>query len=158
MAPRPSLPTSSKKRKNGNDTAVDDVAASIQLLEGQLIAAVSAKSSLNALADLLDIARTTTDAQVLSKAIYALYRVFVVVITNNLLLNVSGNDEARTVREWIQEKLRGYVELLTGLLKDEESMLKVCAAELYTLLSHKTSGRHPRSKFCCLCKNTFRRL
>lgn len=158
MAPRPSLPTSSKKRKNGNDNVVDDIAASIQSLEEQLIAAISAKFSLNALADLLDIARTTTDAQLLSKAIYALYRVFVVIITNNLLLNVSGNDEARTVREWIQEKLRGYVGLLTGLLKDEESMLKVRETQICTLISHKLSRRHLPSKSCCLCKNIFRRL
>lgn len=127
MAPRSSLPTSSKKRKHADDgQTAPDTASSIKYLEDQLIAAVSSKSSLNPLADLLDIARNTSDPGVLSKAIYALYRVFVVIIINGLLLNVAGNDETKAVRAWLQEKLHGYVELLLGLLKDEESILKVC--------------------------------
>ena len=124
MAPRQSLP--SKKRKNGTGKNTDsDVSATIQSLEQQIVSAVNAKTSLNPLADLLDVARSTSDAQLLSKAIYALYRVFVVIITNGLLLNVSGSDETRAVRVWIQERLHGYTELLVGLLKDEESLLKV---------------------------------
>lgn len=122
MAPRPSLPTS-KKRKHASDGT--DATSSIKSLEDQLIGAVASKSSLNPLADLLDIARNAADPQLLSKAIYALYRVFVVIITNGLLLNVAGSDETKAVRAWIQEKLNSYVELLTGLLKDEESVLKV---------------------------------
>ncbi|KAF7790030.1 hypothetical protein EIP86_000979 [Pleurotus ostreatoroseus] len=141
MAPRSSLPTSSKKRKKDGTNVAEESAASIQSLEEQLITAVSAKSSLNGLSDLLDIAQTTTDPQVLSKAVYALYRVFVVVITNNLLLNVSGNDEARTVRDWIQGRLRAYVELLTGLLKDEESILKTSALNiLFSLQKHLSTS------------------
>ena len=124
MAPR-SLPISKKRKLGNEDSALSDTTATIKNLEDQLIAAVSNKSSLNPLADLLDIARTTADAQILSKAIYALYRVFVVVISNGLLLNVAGNDETKAVRAWIQEKLRAYVDLLTGLLKDVESLLKV---------------------------------
>ena len=126
MAPRSSLPQSSKKRKSDSDAhSSSDVASRIQSLEQQIVAAVSSKSSLNPLADLLDLARSTSDPQTLSKAIYALYRVFVVIITNGLLLSVSGSDETRAVRSWIQDRLHGYVELLTGLLKDEESILRV---------------------------------
>jgi U3 small nucleolar RNA-associated protein 19 len=125
MAPRSSLPAT-KKRKLASDTHSDvDNGAHIKLLEDQLIAAVASKSSLNPLSDLLDIAQGTADAQVLSKAIYALYRVFVVVISNGLLLTVAGNDETKAVRMWIQEKLDAYVDLLTGLLKDEEATLRV---------------------------------
>lgn len=124
MAPRSSLP--SKKRKHASDAlSSTDTTSTIETLEAQLIAAVSNKASLNPLADLLDIARNAVDAQLLSKAVYALYRVFVVVITNGLLLNTAGSDETKAVRAWIQEKLRAYVDLLTGLLKDEESVLKV---------------------------------
>ena len=126
MAPRVSLPTSSKKRKHAADAPTSsDTASVIKLLEEQLITAVSAKSSLNPLADLLDIARSASDSGILSKAIYALYRVFVVIAANGLLLTVAGSDETKAVRAWLQEKLHSYVELLTGLLKDEESILKV---------------------------------
>lgn len=124
MAPRSLLP--SKKRKHASDAlSSTDTISTIETLEAQLIAAVSNKASLNPLADLLDIARNAVDAQLLSKAVYALYRVFVVVITNGLLLNIAGSDETKAVRAWIQEKLRAYVDLLTGLLKDEEPILKV---------------------------------
>ena len=131
MAPR-SLPASKKRKLSSEVNVSSDVTATVKSLEDQLIAAVSNKASLNPLADLLDIARTTADAQLLSKAIYALYRVFVVVISNGLLLNVAGSDETKAVRAWIQEKLRAYVDLLTGLLKDEESLLKVCCTILFT--------------------------
>lgn len=126
MAPRQSLPSSSKKRKNIIESDVSaDALTSIHSLEELITAAISSKSSLNPLTDLLDVARNTEDAQTLSKAIYALYRVFVVIVTNGLLLNASGSDETRAVREWIQERLHAYVELLVGLLKDDESILKV---------------------------------
>ena len=78
MAPRPSLPT--KKRKlNSDASSSTDVASNIKTIEDQLIAAVANKASLNPLADLLDIARSAVDAQLLSKAIYALYRVFLII-------------------------------------------------------------------------------
>ena len=126
MAPRSSLPSGSKKRKSEAETATgDDGSASVQSLEQQIVTAIAAKASLNPLADLLELARDTSDPQALLKAIYALYRVFVVIITNGLLLTVSGSDETRTVRQWIQERLQGYVELLVGLLKDEESLLRL---------------------------------
>lgn len=122
MAPRSSLPQASRKRKNLEENESFSI---IQSLEQQIVAAVSSKATLNPLADLIDLARNTSDAQTLSKAIYALYRAFVVIITSGLLLNVSGSDETRAVRMWIQERLREYVELLSSLLQDEESVLKV---------------------------------
>lgn len=132
MAPRSSLPTSSKKRKHASDEkAVPDVVSSIKSLEDRLIAAVSSKSSLNPLADLLDIARNASNPETLSKTMYALYRIFVVIITNGLLLNIAGNDETKAVRAWLQEKLHSYVKLLVGLLRDEESILKVRHPSIY---------------------------
>ncbi|GJE91040.1 CBF/MAK21 family protein [Phanerochaete sordida] len=140
MAPRASLPTASKKRKHaGEGSATSDVAASIKSLEDQLIAAVSSKSSLNPLADLLDIARSASDPGTLSKAIYALYRVFVVIISNSLLLSVAGSDETKAVRVWLQEKLHSYVELLIGLLKDEESVLKTSSLKILLSLQKHLS-------------------
>ena len=139
MAPRSSLP--SKKRKLAHDAQHDtpDHIAQIKSLEDQLIAAVTSKSSLNPLSDLLDIARNASVAHVLSKAMYALYRVFVVIISNGLLLASTGNDETKAVRAWIQEKIDAFVELLIGLLQDEESILKVRIAA-YNMCIHLCSN------------------
>lgn len=125
MAPRPSLPSPKKRKQPSDVQSSSHATARIKSIEDQLISAVSNKSTLNPLADLLEIACNAVDAQILSKAIYALYRVFVVIITHGLLLNVAGSDETKAVRAWIQEKLHAYVELLVGLLSDEESTLQV---------------------------------
>ena len=134
MAPRSSLPPSSKKRKHADSSDEEKVTAKVATIEAQLIKAATAKSSLNPLADLLDLALNATEAQILSKTIWALYRVFVVVITNDLLLNVAGSEESKAVRLWLQEKLNSYVKLLVGLMKDEEEVLKVCISLNYMLL------------------------
>ncbi|EKM49927.1 uncharacterized protein PHACADRAFT_188321 [Phanerochaete carnosa HHB-10118-sp] len=141
MAPRPSLPASSKKRKHTvyGETSPATV-SSVTSLEDQLIAAVSLKSSLNPLADLLDITRNPSDLSTLSRAIYSLYRVFVVIIANGLLLNVAGGDETRAVRAWLQEKLHSYVELLIGLLNDEESTLKTSSLKILLSLQKHLSA------------------
>ncbi len=122
----PSLP--SKKRKTRE---ADDTLRTIQDLEKQLTTAVSNGSSLNPLADLLDIALDTESHAHLSKAIYALYRVFVVIITNGLLSGPDRTEEAKAVRAWLLERLHSFVDLLASLLKDEETSLKVCLADLY---------------------------
>ncbi len=117
----PSLP--SKKRKTRE---TDDVARNtVQDLEKQLTTAVSSGSSLNPLADLLDIALESDLSLQLSKAMYALYRVFVVIISNGLLSGPDRTEEAKAVRAWLLERLRTFVDLLTSLLKDEEASLKV---------------------------------
>jgi U3 small nucleolar RNA-associated protein 19 len=125
MAPRSSLPPSHKKRKHSDHNDYEKAALKIVQLEKQITEAVASKSSLNPLVDLLDIAHNTVDAQTASKGIWALYRVFVVIMTHDLLLNVSGSDESQAVRVWLQEKLNAYVTLLVGLMKDEEPALKV---------------------------------
>lgn len=117
----PSLP--SKKRKTRE---TDDVARNtVQDLEKQLTTAVSNGSSLNPLADLLDIALESDLSIQLSKAMYALYRVFVVIVSNGLLSGPDRTEEAKAVRAWLLERLRTFVDLLTSLLKDEEASLKV---------------------------------
>lgn len=121
----PSLPSSSKKRKARDGS---DVARTIQELEKQLTVAVSNGSSLNPLADLLDIALSTEEPAPLSKAIYALYRVFVVILSNGLLSGPDRTEEAKAVRSWLLERLNAFTDLLTSLLKDEEPSLNVCAS------------------------------
>lgn len=119
-----SLGQRTKKRKFSRLT---NQLQSVQNLEGQLTAAVNAKSSLNALVDLLDIAGAAEDAVLCSKAIFASYRVFVLIINSGMLsVSHGGDSETKTVRMWIQEKLNSYVDLLLGLLQDNESTLRVC--------------------------------
>ncbi|OSD02728.1 CBF-domain-containing protein [Trametes coccinea BRFM310] len=138
MPPKPaSLPSSSKKRK----TRDDDTVRTIQDLEKQLTAAVNSGSSLNPLADLLDIALEAETAAQASKAIYALYRVFVVIITRNLLSGPDASEEAKAVRTWLLDRLHAYVDLLAGLLKDEEPTLKISALDiLFSLQKHLSSA------------------
>ncbi|KAI0713329.1 ribosome biogenesis protein Noc4 [Earliella scabrosa] len=132
----PSLP--SKKRKTRE---TDDSALAIQNLEKQLTTAVSNGSSLNPLADLLDIALESDAAAQLSKAIYALYRVFVVIISNGLLSGPDRTEEAKAVRAWLLERLHAFVDLLASLLKDEETALKTSALEiLLSLQKHLSSS------------------
>ncbi|KAI0710433.1 CBF-domain-containing protein [Cerioporus squamosus] len=132
----PSLP--SKKRKTRE---VDDTVRTIQDLEKQLTAAVSNGSSLNPLADLLDIALDTESHAHLLKAIYALYRVFVVIITNGLLSGPDRTEEAKAVRAWLLERLHSFVDLLASLLKDEEPSLKTSSLDiLFSLQKHLSSS------------------
>ncbi|RDX45466.1 CBF-domain-containing protein [Lentinus brumalis] len=132
----PSLP--SKKRKTRE---ADDTLRTIQDLEKQLTTAVSNGSSLNPLADLLDIALDTESHAHLSKAIYALYRVFVVIITNGLLSGPDRTEEAKAVRAWLFERLHSFVDLLASLLKDEETSLKISSLDiLMSLQKHLSSS------------------
>ncbi|KAI0653215.1 ribosome biogenesis protein Noc4 [Cubamyces menziesii] len=132
-----SLPSSSKKRK----TREDDTVRTIQDLEKQLTAAVSSGSSLNPLADLLDIALEAEAAAQVSKAIYALYRVFVVIISRGLLSGPDASEEAKAVRTWLLDRLHAFVDFLSGLLKDEEPSLKISALDiLFSLQKHLSSA------------------
>lgn len=133
MAPRPSLPSSLKKRKAASNTSPDD-AAKIQKLEEQVTTAVTSKTSLNPLTDLLEAAQNATEPSILTKAIYALYRSYVVIITNGLLSNIPANEEAKAVRAWLNERLHEYTELLVGLLKDEDATLRVRLASRFPMV------------------------
>jgi U3 small nucleolar RNA-associated protein 19 len=115
--PVSSLPPT-KKRKTVVQTT------SIKSLEAQLTSAVADNGSLNPLADLLVLAHGTSDAREMSKAIYSIYRVFVLIISRGMLVH-GGDDAAKLVRKWIWEKLDSFVELLAGLLQDDEPSLRV---------------------------------
>ena len=122
MPPVRSLPPPSKKRKVKDDTGFR---TSIKRLEDDLTRAISTNASLNPLADLLDLAVRQHDAQNTSQAIYALYRLFVLLITKSKL-NSNGDEGAKIVKAWLWERCNTYVEFLGGLLKDEEKTLRVC--------------------------------
>jgi len=116
--PVSSLPPPTKRRK----TAVQ--ITSIKSLEAQLTSAVADNGSLNPLADLLALAHSTSDAREISKTIYSIYRVFVLIISRGMLVH-GGDDAAKLVRKWIWEKLDSFVKLLVGLLQDDEPSLRV---------------------------------
>ncbi|KAF5357188.1 hypothetical protein D9756_006382 [Leucocoprinus leucothites] len=135
MAPR-SLPQT-KKRKIEHDSGSTK---RIKSLETGLIEAVHKSESLNALADLLEILQTAKDAQTVSKSIYALYRTFVVVITNGKL-GLGGDDVAKLVKAWLLGQLNTYVDFLCGVLKDDEKTLRISALQiLFSLQRHLSTS------------------
>jgi len=115
-----SLPPPSKKRKINRD----DNAQNIKELEAKLTNSVANDTSLNPLADLLTLAQNVENPHDTSKAIYALYRVFVVIITNGKL-GLGGDETAKVVKAWIWDRLQTYVDFLGGLLQDDEKFLRV---------------------------------
>ena len=120
-APVQSLPPPSKKRKLHQDSTLTQ---SVVQLEADLTNAISKNESLNPLADLLDLALKSKSPQDTSKVIFALYRVVVLIITNDKL-GLGGDDAAKIVKAWLWERLNTYVDYLGGLLKDEEKTLRV---------------------------------
>ncbi|KAI1790696.1 CBF-domain-containing protein [Ganoderma leucocontextum] len=132
----PSLP--SKKRKT-RDT--DATGQRIQDLERQLTAAVSEGLSLNPLADLLAVALESDKSTHRNKALYSLYRVFVIIISRDLLSGPDRTAEAKAVRTWLLEKFHAFTELLTCVLRDEKFNLKTSALDiLLSLQKHLSSS------------------
>ncbi|KAJ7714208.1 hypothetical protein B0H16DRAFT_1742790 [Mycena metata] len=138
-----SLPPPSKKRKIHKDS---EFTKSIQRLEEQLTSAAAANTSLNPLADLLELAFAADDAQDTSKAIYALYRVFIILITGGKL-NPGVDEATKVVKAWIWDRLNSYVDFLCGLLKDEEKLLRISALQiLFSLQKHLSTAASSESQ------------
>ncbi|KAF9269188.1 CBF-domain-containing protein [Marasmius fiardii PR-910] len=131
-----SLPPPSKKRK-----LTSEHSQSIQKLEQQISDAISKSGSLNPVADLLDLTTTsasTFTAEECSKSIYALYRSFVMIIRKGKL--VAANDEnEKIVKMWLWDQMNGFVDVLTGLLKDEEKGLRISALQILMSLQKHLS-------------------
>jgi hypothetical protein len=111
------MASSRKRLKLQDDTLVKE-------LEDNLTASISSGASLNTLADLVSLTISLRNPQAVLKAIYACYRVFVLSISKGFLEN-STSEQEKLVRLWILERLDEYVRFLTGLLQDEESLLRV---------------------------------
>jgi U3 small nucleolar RNA-associated protein 19 len=120
MAPPSSLSGSRKRIKLQDE---DD--SRIKELESKLMEAISSNASLNSLADLTSLAASLHEPHLALKAIYACYRVFVLLISKGCLEN-STDEQAKVVRTWVFERLDEYVRFLCGLLQDDESLLRVC--------------------------------
>ncbi|KAH9837858.1 ribosome biogenesis protein Noc4 [Rhodofomes roseus] len=133
-APRSSLPSSSKKRKvsTNADQDEDGTLKEIKQLESQLAAAIFNNESLNKIANLVQLALNASDANHVLKAVYALYRTFVTLITKGMM-NSKGageTEETRAVRAWLSEHMNQYVECLGELLQDEESILRTSSLQI----------------------------
>lgn len=120
-APDPYLPPA-KKRKTVAEK--NDDLERIQHLEKLLLEAVSERTSLNPLVDLLDVAKNARDPHLLFKCIYALYRVFASTIDAGMLVP-SPDPTAKVVRAWIFERLSLFTDMLVGLMSDSEEYLRV---------------------------------
>ncbi|KAG6917036.1 hypothetical protein DXG01_004162, partial [Tephrocybe rancida] len=135
--PLRSLPPPNKKRKVQEDSKTSK---SIQKLETELSHAVSTNSSLNPLADLLDLALATEHASETSKAIYALYRIFVLILSADKM-GLGGDEAAKVVKTWLWDRLNVYVDFLGGLLKDQEKTLRISALQiLFSLQKHLSTS------------------
>lgn len=118
--PPHSLPPT-KKRKIAHDPGFTE---QIKTLEAGLNEAINNNGSLNALADLLNVVQSTKGPLQVTKAIYAVYRVFVVIMTKGKL-GLGGDEAAKLVKTWLLGQLDTYVDFLATLLKDEEKTLRV---------------------------------
>ena len=121
----PSLPPAKKPKvatKQHGDLA------HVQRLEKLLLEAVSDKTSLNPLVDLLDATKDAGDPHVLFKCIYALYRVFAS-ITDARMLVPTSDAGAKVVRAWIWERFNIFTDILVGLMNDPEKALRVSVVQ-----------------------------
>ncbi|KAL1685980.1 CBF/Mak21 family-domain-containing protein [Schizophyllum commune] len=137
-----SLPPPSKKRKIQESQNIKEA----QRLEQILTDAINTNSSLNPLADLVDLSARAKDSRDISKAIYALYRVFVLLL-NEGKLEVDGTEEATAVKTWIREQMNRYVNVLGALLKHAEKTIRLSALQiLFSLQKHLSSSISAPSK------------
>jgi U3 small nucleolar RNA-associated protein 19 len=117
-----SLPPRKKQK-----TVLSSVEVEIETLEQTLIDALTKGSSLNQLADLLVLATSAADPIITHKANYALYRLFVRIISAGKMRgNRQENEAAKTVRRWLSEQFSVYVDFLCSLMKDDQAALRVC--------------------------------
>ncbi|RDB30748.1 hypothetical protein Hypma_005743 [Hypsizygus marmoreus] len=135
--PLRSLPPPSKKRRIQQDSA-------LRQLEENVTRAVANETSLNPLADLVDLTLRTKSPQDTSKAIYALYRAFVLVIADDKL-GLCGDEAAKLVKAWLWDQLNVYVDYLGGLLKDEEKTLRASALQILLSLQKHLSASYSKS-------------
>lgn len=119
MAPS-SLPPLKKRKLSSDDTLKQ-----IESLESALTKSLAEGGSLNNLVDLLELTRSS-DAAVLHKALYALYRVVVSICASPKIdLSKCRTEESKLVRAWLLDRVGEYADVLCGLMADDEKALRV---------------------------------
>ncbi|KAH9919606.1 CBF-domain-containing protein [Fomitopsis serialis] len=132
-----------RKPSESRDVGHDETLGEIKRLETQLITAISDNGSLNKLANLVQLALNASDANHVLKAIYALYRTFVMLVTKGMM-NSKGDketEETQAVRAWLSEHMNQYVEFLGELLQDEDAVLRTSSLQiLFSLQKHLSTA------------------
>ncbi|EJC98214.1 CBF-domain-containing protein [Fomitiporia mediterranea MF3/22] len=135
--------TQARKRKSSANGSRHDgsTAKSIKDLEDAVSAALTSNASLNPLSDLLKTAASPEDSDVALKAMFALYRLFILISQKGILSAQDDEDAGRkTVRAWIIARLDSFTDLLCGLLQYEEKTLRLSALRiLFSLLRQMSS-------------------
>lgn len=98
----------------------------IEDTENTVAAALTSNASLNPLANLLHIASSSSDADVVLKAVFSLYRLFILITQKGIFTVHDDEDiERKTVRNWVAARLDTFADMLCTLLQDEEKTLRV---------------------------------
>lgn len=119
-----SLPPRKKQKTHGTNST--HTLKAVADLEKRLTEALSSNASLNPIADLLNTVSTAADAEVTLKAMFALYRVFTLVIQKGILSSTPEEDaDRKAVRLWTSSKLDAFTSVLCDLLSSSEKTLRV---------------------------------
>lgn len=126
--------------------------STISSLEQTLTKSISSSGSLNPLADLILLLQRTESPKETSQAVYALYRVFVL-LAPRLFSDTSETqtklkEDEKVVRTWLHARFTAYTIYLFSLLHDPEKALRISALQisfsllktLSTAVSQKQGG------------------
>ncbi|KAH7344510.1 CBF/Mak21 family-domain-containing protein [Rhizoctonia solani] len=135
-------PSSLPPQKKRKLTPADSKLKEIETIEATINKSLAEGGSLNCLADLLDLARSSSDAAILHKALYALYRSCVSIVASpKINLSKCLTEESKLVRAWLLERVGEYTDLLCGLMADEEKALRAAALQiLMSMLKHLSAA------------------
>lgn len=98
----------------------------IEALESDINAAIVNHTSLNALADLISLAKSTGDEpKIQHKVSYALYRLFTSLFSHRYFGKHDSEAHVQ-VRTWLVAQLDTFSQLLAQTMHGEESAIRVC--------------------------------
>lgn len=141
-----SLPPAKRRKTARKDDEIDAKSVSVDhvaSLEAAVADAISKGASLNALADLLAVAADVeAEADSVLKAVFALYRLFTLILKKGYMTIGPEEEASRKVRTWIIARLATFAEVLCGLLADEETTLRVCLQEQFHVFRSNSCCRH----------------
>ncbi|KAG8691636.1 hypothetical protein FRC11_014013 [Ceratobasidium sp. 423] len=133
-----SLPPQKKRKLASSDSKIEE----IETIEATISKSLAEGGSLNGLADLLDLARSSTDAAILHKVLYGLYRSCVSIVASpKINLSKCLTEDSKLVRTWLLERIGEYTDFLCGLMADEEKALRTAALQiLMSMLKHLSTA------------------
>jgi U3 small nucleolar RNA-associated protein 19 len=134
MAKASTSSVSKSKKDKSSVPAPDRAARHLATITSTESTLLSSAYNPNPLLTLLSLTRED-EPEVVHKSIWALYRVFIKFLEEGKLTRVSrrsqaeeeeqGQGKENVVAEWVEGRLKEYVEVLCGLLWDAEGSLRV---------------------------------